>query len=81
MISLFIEHEGSNGTTGVGTITGLTTDTDGSSADTELVLGAGDSTGRRRHQSEAVLWVDITEEVDGEQPANGVPYIPSRLGQ
>ena len=48
-VSFLIEHEGSNGLTGVGMSTGLTTNMNGSSADAELVLSARDSTRRGRH--------------------------------
>ena len=48
-VLLLVEHEGSNGPTGVSTITGLTMNMDGSTANAVLVLGAGDSARRRRH--------------------------------
>ena len=48
-VFLFIEHEGSNGSTGVGTVAGLTMDTNGGLADTKMVDSAGDSMRRRRH--------------------------------
>ena len=48
-VLLFIEHERSNGTTGVGAVTGLTLDTNGSTTNTKLVLGTGDSMRRGRH--------------------------------
>ena len=49
MVCLFIEHEGSNGPASIGTITSLTTNTNGSTANAELVDSAGDSMSRRRH--------------------------------
>ena len=49
VVSFLVEHERSNGTAGVGTITGLATNMNSSLPDAELVLGAGDSVGRRRH--------------------------------
>ena len=49
MVAFFIEHEGGYGPASVGMVTGLTTNVDGSSTDTKLVLGAGDSMGRGRH--------------------------------
>ena len=48
-ILLLIIHERSNGPTGVGTITGLTTNTDGGMADAKVIDGTRDSAGRRRH--------------------------------
>ena len=51
MIPFLVKHEGSNSTTGIGVSTGLTANTNSSTADTELVLSAGDSTRRRRHGS------------------------------
>ena len=48
-VSFLVEHEWGNGVAGVGMVTGLTANTNGSLANTELVLGARDSTGRRRH--------------------------------
>ena len=80
LVLLLIVHEGSNGVAGVGTITGLTTNTNGGSTNAEMINGAGDSTRRGRHCIAGDV-KEITEVVDGEQPANGVPYIPSRLGQ
>ena len=61
-------------------VAGLTTDTDSSTADAEMVDGARDSMRRGRHQM-VMMRVGITKVVDGERPANGVPYIPSWLGQ
>ena len=49
MIPLLIEHEQSNGPTGVGTTTGLTTDTNGGTAPVVLVLGSWDGTSGHRH--------------------------------
>ena len=79
-VLLFVVHKRGNGATGVGTITCLTMNVNGGTTDAEMVDGAGDGTRRGRHCI-AVMREEITKEVDGEQPANGVPYIPSRLGQ
>ena len=49
MVLLLIIHERNDGPTGVGVVTGLATDTDGSIANSEMVNGAGDSTRRGRH--------------------------------
>ena len=48
-ILLFIVHEGSNGPTSVGAITGLTMNMDSSVANAEVVDGTGNSARRRRH--------------------------------
>ena len=48
-VSLFVEHEGSDGSPDVGAITSLTLDMDSGVAPAVLILGAGDSTRRRRH--------------------------------
>ena len=42
-VSFLVEHKRGNGPTSVGTVTGLATNTDCSTADAELVLGTGDS--------------------------------------
>ena len=49
MVFLFIIHEGGNGLAGIGMITSLTTNTNCSAANAEMVDGAGDSARRRRH--------------------------------
>ena len=49
MVLLLIIHERNDGPTGVGVVTGLATDTDGSIANSEMVNGARDSTRRGRH--------------------------------
>ena len=56
-VLLFIEHEGCDGPTGVGMITGLASNSNHGTADTELVLGVGDGTRRRRHWV-VVMWGD-----------------------
>ena len=61
-------------------ITSLTADMNGGLANSILVLSSGDGAGRGRHLV-VVIRGEITEVVDGEQPANGVPYILSWLGQ
>ena len=48
-ILLLIEHERSNGSTGIGTITSLTTDMNSGMANAKLVGGTGNSARRRRH--------------------------------
>ena len=80
MVPFLVKHKRGNGPTGVGTVAGLTMDTNGGSADTELILSAGGSARRRRHLV-VVMEEEVTGVFDGEQPANGVPYIPSQLGQ
>ena len=49
MIPFLVEHERCNGPTSVGAVAGLTANSNGSMANAVLVLGAGDSTRRRRH--------------------------------
>ena len=49
MVTLFVEHEWGDGPPGVGSVAGLTTDTDSGAAPTVLILGAGDGTSGRRH--------------------------------
>ena len=49
MVTLFVKHKGGNGPTGIGTITGLTTDMDSGVAPAVLVLSSGDGTSRHRH--------------------------------
>ena len=58
-------------------------DTNGSAAPAVLILGTGDGASGHRHYglSGRVEEVEITEVVDGERLTNGVPYIPSWLGQ
>ena len=51
-VFLFIEHEGGNSVTGVGTIASLTMDTNGGPTNAEVVDGARDGTRRRRHDSD-----------------------------
>ena len=80
MIFHFIKHEGGNSVASIGTIASLTADLNDGLASAVLILGAGNGMRRGRHWV-AVIGVEITEVVDGERPANGVPYIPSRLGQ
>ena len=48
-VFLLIEHERSNGLTGIGTITGLTTNADGGMTNAKMVNGAGDGARRGRH--------------------------------
>ena len=48
-VPFLVEHERGNGPTSVSAIAGLATNTDSSLANTELVLSAEDSMGRRRH--------------------------------
>ena len=79
-VFLLVVHKWSNGPTSVGAVTGLTTDTNSGTTNTEVVDSARDSTRRRRHCM-VVMQEGITKAVDGERPANGVPYIPSQLGQ
>ena len=80
---LLVKHKRGNGATGVGMVTGLTADTNSGAAPAVLVLGSRDGASGHRHGrvSGGSVEVEITGVVDGEQPANGVPYIPSRLGQ
>ena len=63
--------------------TGLTTDVDSGVAPAVLILSSRDATSGHQHSriSGGQEEVEVTEVVDGERPANGVPYIPSRLGQ
>ena len=49
MVSLFIEHERGNGTTGVSTVTGLTSDTNSSVASAILILSSGNGARGRWH--------------------------------
>ena len=59
---------------------GLTADMNSGVANAEMVGGSWDRTEGGRHQIGVVIG-ELTGAVDGERPANGVPYIPSRLGQ
>ena len=65
LVFLLIKHEWGNGPTLVGMGPGLSADTDGRTANTKMVNGAGDSMRRRRHCVE-VMWKGITKVVDGE---------------
>ena len=49
LVFLFIEHEGGDGPTSIGAGTGLTTNVDGGTAPTVLILSAGDGTRRHWH--------------------------------
>ena len=82
-ITFLVKHERSNSPPGVGAIAGLATDTDSSMAPAILILGPWNGMSGHWHDrvSGGSMEVGITEVVDGEQPANGVPYIPSRLGR
>ena len=66
-VSFLVEHEGSNGPPGVGTVTGLSTNTDGGTTPTELILSSRDGTRRHRHGrvSGGSVEMGITEVVDG----------------
>ena len=59
MITLLIEHEGSNGPASVGTIASLAMNLDCSAAPTKLILGAGD--GVSGHQHNKVSGLDDKE--------------------
>ena len=83
-ISFLIKHEGSDGPPCIGAVTGLTADTNSGAAPAVLVLSSWNGASRHRHGvrvSGGSKEVEITEVVDGERLTNGVPYIPSRLGQ
>ena len=54
-VTFFVEHEGSNGPSLVGAVSGLTPDTNGGTTTAVLVLGSGDGTSRHRHDGE-VVW-------------------------
>ena len=66
MIALLVEHEGGNGSTGVGTVTSLATNMNGGPTPAVLVLGSGDTTGGPWHDrvSGRSVQVEITEVVD-----------------
>ena len=49
LVLLFVEHEGGDGTAGIGTITSLTANTNSGMADAKMVDSAGNSTRRGRH--------------------------------
>ena len=49
MVFLLIEHKRSNGPAGIGMVTSLAADTNGSMADAVLVNRAGNSARRGRH--------------------------------
>ena len=80
LIFLLIVHKRSNGPTLVSAGPGLSTNSDGSMANAEVVDGTRDSVERRRHLVRRLMIWEITRVVDGERPANSVPYIPSQLG-
>ena len=48
-VPFLVEHKRGDSPTGIGMVTGLTVDTDGSSTDAKLVLGAGVMFGFRRN--------------------------------
>ena len=48
-VFLLVVHERSNSAAGIGTVTSLTTNTDGSTTNTEMVDSAGDGMRRGRH--------------------------------
>ena len=66
-ITLLVEHEGSNGPTGVGTGTGLATDMNNGVAPAILILSTGNGAGGHRHDkvSGSSEEVGITKVVDG----------------
>ena len=83
-ISFLVKHEGSDGPPGIGSVPSLPTNADSGSTPAVLILGPGNGTSGHWHDrvSGSRKEVEITEVVNGgERPANGVPYIPSRLGQ
>ena len=49
MVTFLIKHEGGNSAAGIGTGPSLTTNADGGTAPTVLVLGSGDGTSRHWH--------------------------------
>ena len=49
MVFFLVKHERGNGPSSISTVTGLTTNMNGSAANAKLVLGAGNSAGRGRH--------------------------------
>ena len=67
MVTFFIKHEGGDGTTGVGTVTSLASDTNSGAASAILILGPRNSTSGHRHDevSGSSVEVEITEVVDG----------------
>ena len=81
MVLLLVEHKRSNGLTLVGTGPSLSTNTDSGTANTKVVGSTRNGAEGRRHLIGVVMGGRITKEVDGGQPANGVPYIPSQSGQ
>ena len=48
-IPFLVEHKRGDGPASISTVASLTTNMDGSLTNAELVLGAGDSAGGRRH--------------------------------
>ena len=55
-VTLFIEHEGSDGPPGVGTVAGLTTNSNGGTAPAVLVLSTRNGTSRHWHGRANVEW-------------------------
>ena len=51
MVLFLVVHEWGNGSASIGTITCLTTNTNGSTANAKMVNSAGDSTRRGRHDN------------------------------
>ena len=49
MVTLFIEHEGSDSVASIGMITGLSSNTDGGTAPAVLILSSGNGTSGHRH--------------------------------
>ena len=80
-VLLLVVHEGSNGLTLIGTGPSLSTNADGSMANAKMIGSTGNSVERRRHLVKRLMMWEITGVVDGEQPANGVSYIYTQLGQ
>ena len=82
-VFLFIEHEGGDGPTSIGTSASLTMDTNCGAAPAVFVLGAGDGTSGHWHSKVSVRGskkvVEITEVVDGgnNQPMVFLISLPS----
>ena len=66
-VSLLVEHEGGDLPSGVGTSSGLSTNANGGTTSTKLILGSGDGASGHRHGrvSGSRVEVEITEVVDG----------------
>ena len=67
-VLFLVKHERGNGSTSIGAVTSLATDTNDSAAPAVLILDSGNGTSRHQHDEvdSSKVGMEITEVVDGE---------------